>query len=273
MTQGPGGLEDRSRRPKNKRRPTWSLELVLATQKLREQYPRWGKDKLVVLLGRQGFRASTSMVGRILTHLKARGVLKEPPRNRIKGSRRLKPRPYGVRKPKDYQVREPGDLIQVDTLDIRPLPTVSLKHFTAQDVVSHWDVIGARSRATATTATDFLDEVVGRMPFPVKAIQVDGGSEFMAEFEAACSQRHIRLFILPPHSPKLNGQVERAHRTHIEEFYQVYEGEWSQRTLNPALLLWERNYNTIRPHQTLKSLTPLEYLKQCHQKLASLSHM
>jgi putative transposase len=152
-------------------------------------------------------------------------VLKEPPRNRIKGSRRLKPRPYGVRKPKGYQVREPGDLVQVDTLDIRPLPAVSLKHFTAQDVVSHWDVIGARSRATATTATDFLDEVVGRMPFPLKAIQVDGGSEFLEDFELACFQRHIRLFILPPHSPKLNGQVERDHRTHIEEFYQVYEGE------------------------------------------------
>ena len=64
----------------------------------------------------------------------------------------------------------------------------------------------------------------------------------------------------PPHSPKLNGQVERAHRTHIEEFCEVYEGEWSQHSLNPALLLWERGYNTIRPHQTLKSLTPSGYL-------------
>jgi len=272
-TQGPRGLEDRSRRPKNKRKPTWSFELVQATQKLREAYPRWGKDKLVVLLHRQGFRVSTSMVGRILTYLKARGVLKEPPRYRIKGSRRLKPRPYGVRKPKDHQVRKPGDLVEVDTLDIRPLPGVSLKHFTAQDIVSHWDVIEVHSRATAATATHFLHKLVSRMPFPVKAIQVDGGSEFMAEFEVACSQRDIRLFILPPHSPKLNGQVERAHRTHIEEFYEVYEGEWSQGSLNPALLLWERDYNTIRPHQALNNLTPWEYLKQCHQELAPLSHM
>jgi hypothetical protein len=79
------------------------------------------------------------MVGRILTYLKARGVLKEPPRNRIKGSRRLKPCPYGVRKPKDYQARQPGDLIQVDTLDIRPLPSIFLKHFTAQDTVCRWE--------------------------------------------------------------------------------------------------------------------------------------
>jgi len=47
---------------------------------MREQYPRWGKDKLVALPGRQGFRVSTSMIGRILIYLKARGeVLKEPP--------------------------------------------------------------------------------------------------------------------------------------------------------------------------------------------------
>ena len=54
--------------------------------KLRERYPRWGKDKLVVLLRRQGWQVSTSMTGRILTSLKARGVLKEPPATRDIGT-------------------------------------------------------------------------------------------------------------------------------------------------------------------------------------------
>ena len=31
--------------------------------------------------------------------------------------------------------------------------------------------------------------IVERMPFPIKAIQVDGGSEFQGEFEEACRQR------------------------------------------------------------------------------------
>jgi putative transposase len=48
------------------------------------------------------------------------------------------------------------------------------------------------------------------MPFLVKAIQVDGGSEFEAAFEEECQKRNIRLFVLPPNSPKLNGYVERA---------------------------------------------------------------
>ena len=51
---GPQGLEARSRRPKRRRQPTWSPELANAVLELREQYPRWGKDKLVVLLRQQG---------------------------------------------------------------------------------------------------------------------------------------------------------------------------------------------------------------------------
>jgi len=36
--------------------------------------------------------------------------------------------------------------------------------------------------------------------------------------------------------------------------------------LNQALLKWEKVYNTIRPHQALGYLTPLEFLKQYQQK-------
>ena len=54
----------------------WSRGLALAVLHLREQYPRWGKDKLMVLLQERGWQVSTTMVGRILSYLKARGVLK-----------------------------------------------------------------------------------------------------------------------------------------------------------------------------------------------------
>ena len=43
-------LEDRSHRPQHVRQPTYSVELVEAVLKLRQEYPRWGKDKLAVLL-------------------------------------------------------------------------------------------------------------------------------------------------------------------------------------------------------------------------------
>ena len=255
-------LEDRSHRPRRSREPTWTRELALAVLHLREEYPRWGKDKLVVLLRRSGWQASTSMVGRILTHLKARGVLVEPVRSGISTRKRLWRRPYATRKPKDYEVLEPGDLVEVDTLDVRPLPGVVLKHFTARDLVSRWDVLEVHTRATATTAAGFLDALEARMPFPVRAIQVDGGSEFQADFEQSCQDRGIRLFTLPPRSPKFNGAVERAQRTHTEEFYEVTPFSIEIAPLNRELQAWELTYNTIRPHQALGYLTPQEFLAQ-----------
>ena len=118
------------------------------------------------------------------------------------------------------------------------------KHFSARDVISRWDVLGVYSRATAATARDFLDAVIERMPGPVRAIQVDGGSEFKAEFEEACREKGLRLFVLPPRSPKLNGCVERAQRTHKEEFYQMLDPPDSLDELRRLLLAQEQSVTT-----------------------------
>ncbi len=163
-------LEDRSHRPKHLRRPTWSPGLVQAVLTLREQYPRWGKDKLVVLLRQEGYPVSTSMVGRIIGYLKKRGMLREPLRGGVSVRGRAMKRPHAVRKPKGYPVERPGDLVQVDTLDLRPLPGVVFKQFTARDVISRWDVLGVYTRATSHTASGFIDALIARMPFGVKAI-------------------------------------------------------------------------------------------------------
>ena len=261
-------LESRSCRPQRVRQPTQRPELEEAILRLRAQYPRWGKEKLKVLLAREGILASASMVGRILRRLKRRGRLIEPTRPRS-GSRRRRPRFYATRKPWCYAVQEPGDLVEVDTKDLRPLPGIRLKQFTARDVLSRWDVVAARHRATSSAASTFLDEMQHRMPFPIRAIQVDGGSEFKAVFEAECQKRGIRLFELPPRSPKLNAHVERANRSHSEEFHEIYEVPWTVPALNRTLREWERIYNTVRPHQSLGYQTPLEFLndwRAAHKK-------
>jgi putative transposase len=256
-------LEDRSSRPKRCRAPEYKSDVVMAVQRLREEYPRWGKDKLVVLVRQEGYETSASTVGRILSKLKARGALVEPVWRAVsKVKRRRLVREYATRKPKGYTIESPGDLVQVDTVDVRPEIGKVFKQFTARDMVSKWDVLGVSSRATATAAAGFVDEIEERMPFGVKAIQVDGGSEFCAEFEQACKKRGIRLFVLPPRSPKLNGCVERANRTHTEEFYDVYPMIYTVAGIRAAQSKWEDIYNTVRPHQALGYLTPLQYLQQ-----------
>lgn len=263
-------LEDRSHRPFRVRRPTWTKEQVTAVLKIRGEYPRWGKDKLCVLLDEQGYALSASMVGRILNYLKGRGVLREPIPNHVSARKRLKRRPYAQRKPKDYKPKQMGDIVELDTLDIRPLPGVVLKHFTAHDVISKWNVMDVYRSASARTASEFLDTLKARMPFPVKAIQVDGGSEFQALFEEECQRRSIKLFVLPPRSPKLNGGVERAHRTHTEEFYEITDSPFDLAEIRSELLKWERIYNTVRPHQALGYLTPLKFLEQKERRQVSL---
>lgn len=263
---GPTGLEERSRRPQRVRQPSWGHELIQAVQQLREGFPRWGKDKLAPMLQAAGWECSTSKAGRIIAALKKQGRLVEAPLGDPWRVSRPHKRPHAVRKPRDYTVRAPGDLVQVDTADIRPLPGVIRKHFTARDVFSRWDVLDVHFQATARTAAEFLEVLVARAPFTIRAIQIDGGSEFKADFEVLCQQRDIHLFVLPPRSPKLNGSVERAQRTHREEFYNVIDWPDSITELRRMLRRQEIVYNTIRPHQSLGYLTPLAFLQRHYKQ-------
>lgn len=252
-------LEDRSSRPRRVRQRTWTTAEVLAVQRLREAFSRWGKEKLAVLLLREGVKLSASRVGRILRYLKSRGLLKEPLRRSLARRRQWK-RQYATRKPRSYLALAPGDIVQLDTMDVRPEPGVVLKQFTTVDVVSRWSVPTIASAATARLASRALEELIDRTPFPIKAIQVDGGSEFMAEFEEACQEKSILLFELPPRSPKLNGRVERANRTYREEFYDCSTATPTVAGFQADLRHWEHTYNHVRPHQALGYLTPAEFL-------------
>jgi transposase InsO family protein len=54
--------------------------------------------------------------------------------------------------------------------------------------------------------------------------------------------------------------VERADRTHTEEFHEVTDAQPEMGPWRQALLEWEHVYNTVRPHQALGYLTPAEFL-------------
>ena len=53
-------------------------------------------------------------------------------------------------------------------------------------------------------------ELVEKAPYKILSIQVDGGSEFMKEFEETCQELGIELFVLHPVSPKYNGGVSHS---------------------------------------------------------------
>jgi len=71
-----------------------------------------------------------------------------------------------IRKPKYWRVEQPGDLVEIDTKEIRMRRGVLLKHFSARDVVSRWDVVEVHHRATSLAAARFLETLLERFaPF------------------------------------------------------------------------------------------------------------
>ena len=104
--------------------------------------------------------------------------------------------------------------------------------------------------------------------FEVKSIQVDGGSEFIADFEEYCKELGIKLYVLPPRSPKMNGKVERANETYRYEFWNIYELPETIEETQKMLKEFEYKYNCERPHQSLNYLTPMEYYYTIKENVA-----
>ena len=69
-----------------------------------------------------------------------------------------------------------------------------------------------------------MDYVLTRLPFQVEKVQTDNGAEFQSGFHWHLLDQGInRVYILPA-TPRLNGKVERSHRSDAEEFYRLLDG-------------------------------------------------
>ena len=109
-----------------------------------------------------------------------------------------------------------GERLQIDHMTARK-NGVTVKHFQAWDRRSKFIYAQVYSNAKSATAKKFLQELLAQLPFSLHSLQVDGGSEFMGEFEQACSDLKLELMVLPPAKPQYNGGVERGNRIFREE--------------------------------------------------------
>jgi len=235
---------------------------VQRIQELREQYPRWGREKLRVLLERDGITVSAKTVDRVIARLKARGVLREPLRPR-KGTRWHRER---RRRPKELRVEEPGALVQLDSRQISLGQGRVVYQFGAVDCFTRKRVVALAPRLTSAQGAAFLQRMVAQFPFPVQSVQSDGGSEFLGTFGPTVEALGLTHYFNRPNYPQGNGQVERSFRTDEEEFYQIEELPADLGGQEAALLRWNQVYETVRPHQALGYLTPEEYYQQWVKK-------
>lgn len=272
---GLNGLERGCRAPQGRRVCQWTKQQEQQVLHLRKRYPLWGRRKLWrVLVREQGWVLSESTVGRIVAKLVRLGRV-EPVAfyyGRAKPKRRRQFTHHAKRWRYGMKANEPGELMQADHMSINFSDGGGVKEFKATCPVTKWSGLRVYSRATSRNAKRFLAYLREQAPFPIRSIQVDGGSEFRDEFEQACQDLGIPLYVLPPKKPEYNGCVERANGTSRYEFYPFYEGALTVAAMNRKLAEYQTHYNTYRPHDGIGLLTPMEYYQQITQPTRE-SHM
>jgi transposase InsO family protein len=270
---GPGGLEKGSCRPKNVRQPRTPTAVVQRILALREERPAWGREKLRVLLLDEGICISAKSIDRVLKRLRARGVLREPALHRKAPKAHLK----RLRRPHGLSVAQPGALVQMDSKQVRMTSGKTVFQFGAVDCFTRKRVVAIAPRLTSQQGARFLHKVLAGFPFPVQAIQSDGGSEFLGEFARTVRELKLTHYFNRPNYPQGNGRIERSFRTDDDEFYHVHELPADLGGLEHALLAWNQVYETIRPHQALGYLTPDKFYRQWtaanHQRKEAVSDM
>jgi hypothetical protein len=106
-----------------------------------------------------------------------------------------------------------------------------------------------------------LEEFRDKFPYEIKEIQTDNGSEFLNEFHLYLEEQKIHHNFIYPHSPKINGVIERFNRTIQDEFlnrndlFGIDQNKFNQDLLK--YLVW---YNNQRPHHTLKLVSPITFI-------------
>lgn len=254
------GIIPPSKRPKHVNKPRWGEAEKQLVRRIRRANPTDGKDKVGVILRRDhDSTISNSTVGRILAHLKNKNlIVKSASALRVRKKRSFSKghaTPWSYKKYTDVTV---GERVQVDHMTVTK-HGVRIKHFQAWERCSKFIHAAAYGHAKSSSAKRFLDDLIDKAPFSISSIQVDGGSEFMAEFETTCAEYGIELIVLPPSKPTYNGGVERGNRTFREEFYDsaLLQAD-SLGAIRNELSKAVDKYNTYRPHAALQGLTPMQ---------------
>ena len=248
--KGTRGLESVSTRPHRFRESDIPLEQVDRVRYWRRLYPMYSKYKIAVLLEREdGIRLSPSSVGRIFVRYKlffASPVAAKHQRfRRVVTKQRL--HPY-------YRSKLPGELAEVDMKHVSFFGQRRY-FFVGIDTVSKRLAVHVGTNSTSVQASHVLD-AIKNFPFPVTKIRVDNGSENLKDFATKAQELGIREYFTRFRRPKDKPFVERVIETIEKEFIQ--QGKLASDLEDQRSLVrdWVEHYNTFRPHQSLKYLTP-----------------
>jgi transposase len=247
-------LEDKSSKPKKSRR--WQPDPVVLTRmiKLRKEYIHWSKIKLsVVYETRYGDKISSWQFQRVIEefHLYPKRKKKSYAKN-------------GAKKQLiTFEIRQKAeDLFSVDT---KVMWLFGLKYYIITAVGHTGKLAYARAYRSHSSkvAAEFLDRLeylVGKDNLAI--ILTDNGSEFKKDFDEACKKKNLQRYYSRVRTPKDNPEVERFNKTLIYEWLNDGHVSPDLDRFNGYITEFLITYNSVRPHQTLNNLTPLQYAEK-----------
>jgi putative transposase len=236
-------------------RPDGNDELRQLLKILAEARPRWGQDRLHVLVRRQGYLVNHKRTERLYRALGLSLRL-----------RRRRKRASGLRVPSSLPDR-PNQRWSMDFVMDQVVTGQRLKCLTVVDDFSKESpgIVVGRSIGGQTVA-EFFDTLSETRSLP-EVIVCDNGPEFTSLVLDQWAHRHgIRLSFIQPGKPQQNAFIEsfngklREECLNEELFFDVADAQ-------SKIEAWRQDYNQHRPHRSLGQRTPAEFIKEYENQL------
>lgn len=255
LTEGLGGLQDRSSRPRRLRAVTPDA-IGARIEELRRQ-------RRTLLAIAMEVRVSLATVGRLL---KARGL------SRLSS---LEPKPAVIR----YERERPGELLHIDTKKLgcieRPSHRVTgdrrdrvrgigweYLHLAVDDHsrLAYTEILPSEQKRVAT---GFLVRALAWFAehgVDVERVMTDNGNAYRSRlWRRACRALELRHLRTRPYTPKTNGKAERFVQSSMREW--AYARSYANSAERHAELAnWTRYYNHQRPHYGIGRRPPISRL-------------
>lgn len=232
-----------------------AMQLEQAILKLSHAHPRYGYRRVHAMLPRQGLKCALRTVQRVRRRA---GLQIVGPAVRPK----CPPRP-------EAKIKSDGvnDVWCIDVVFDTTQHGTTVKFLTLLDEYSHYNLdIAASRRMGSREVTATLQQAV-ELHGPPRYLRCDNGSEFIAKFlQAWLKDAGITTRFIEPGSPWQNGVNES------------FNGRFRDECLNRELLgsvleaqciarNFRDDYNTSRPHSSIKYCTPAKYRAELLAKL------
>jgi transposase InsO family protein len=107
----------------------------------------------------------------------------------------------------------------------------------------------AYKEKTVVNSIAFVQYVLSRITFTVRAIRTDNGSEFSKKFSEYLESIGIKHIKNNTYTPEENGKIERYHRTRKDEDINYRSYGMTLDEANYRLKLREYYYNNKRKHR------------------------